>query len=240
MNAADGPAEACSCSLSPEAADGTFVQQREPKHSQADGDTWKVSVGAEDVCTDEASADGNTAADKTAFTAAEDICDQVKQDEIQTGAKHLESTEETAARPEVVEFEDQQESQATKGSELEADDPSEETGSVPGTATGNDASQSVNECVCDLDTDDKDVGGTSNMSQKAEERVELKEEEETEEENQERSCSAEPETDSRILSDQSESFITAIKDRRAEKWRNRSLKYVKVLQVCSCPAEVVL
>lgn len=221
MNAADRPAEACSCSLSPEVADGTFVQQREPKHSQADGETWTVAVGAEDVCTDEASADGNTAADKTAFAAAEDICDQVKQDELQTGAKHSESTEETAARPEVVVFEDQQESQTTKGSELEADGPSEETGSAPETTTGNDATQSVNKSVCDLDTDDKDVGGTSNMSQKEEE-----------EENQERSCSAEPETDSRMLSHQSESFIASIKDRRAENLRNRSLTYVKVLQVC--------
>ncbi|XP_037539024.1 centrosomal protein of 290 kDa [Nematolebias whitei] len=193
---------------------------REPKHSQADGETWTVSVGAEDACTD----DGNTAADKTdSFTAAEDISDQVKQEEIQTGAKHLESTEEMTARPEVIVFEDQQEPQTTKGRELEADDPSEETRSAPETATGNDASQSVNKCVCDLDTDDQDAGGSSNVSQKAEERVELKEEEE----NQERSCSAEPEIDSRILSNRSESCITSIKDRRADKWRNRSLKYVK-------------
>lgn len=214
--------------LAQEGADNTFDPQREPKHSQADGESCTASVGAEDVCTD-----GNTAADTTdTFAAAEGISEQ---DEVQTGAKHLESTEEVTARPEIV-SEDRREPQTRKGGELETEDPSEKTGSAPEAEAGNGTSQAADEDVCDSETDDKDVA--SEMPQKVEEQVEPNvDEEETrkeaaEEENRRRSCSGEPETDSRVPSDQSEGFIASVKDRRAAKWKHRSLKYLKVLQVC--------
>ncbi|XP_017293928.1 centrosomal protein of 290 kDa isoform X3 [Kryptolebias marmoratus] len=234
VNPAAQPAESRSRSLSPEAAEDIFDQQREPMHSQADGETRPVFVGAEDV-----DADGNTAAGKTdIFTVAKEISDQVKQEEIQTGAKHLESTEETTAGPEIIVLGGQQEPQTTKGSEAELDDPSERTESAPETATGHDTSQTVNRHVCDSDVEDtdnnNDVRGISELLQKAEEQMELKEGEEetrkeaTEEENQEHSCSGEPGVDSRIIqSNQPERFTTSIKDNKAEKWKSRSLKYLK-------------
>lgn len=235
MNAAAQPS--CSCLLSLEAAEETFDQQREPKHSQAAEDTQTSFVGAEDVWTNGASSDGNTAADKT---AAENGSDQVKQEEIQTGVKILESTEEMTAVPEITVMENQPEPQTTEGSEPEPNDPSERTGSAPEAATGDEMSQTVNKHVCDSDVEDadpKDGRASSEVLRKADEQWKLKEREEetikevTEEGNQEHSFSAEPEADSRIIpSNQPESFITSRKDIKAEKCKSRSPVHLKVLQ----------
>ncbi|XP_013873072.1 centrosomal protein of 290 kDa [Austrofundulus limnaeus] len=226
VNAAAQPTESCSFLLSPEAAEDTFDQQREPKHSQAAEETHTSFVGAEELWTNQASADGNTAAGRTdTFTAAETGSDQVKQEEIQV--------EEVTAVPEIIALENQPEPQTRKP---EPNDLSERTGSAPQAATGNDTSQTVTN-VCDSDVEapeQKDVRASSDSLHKAEEQQELKGGEEetrrevTEEENQEHSCSAEPEADSRITpSHQPESFITSRKDDKAEKCKSRSLKHLK-------------
>lgn len=223
------------------AAEDTFDQQREPKRSLAAEETQTSFVGAEDVWTNQASSDGNTAADKTdTFTAAENGSDQVKQEEIQTGVKILRRTEEMSAVPEIIVLENQPEPQTTNDSKPEPNDLSKRTSFAPEAVTGDDTSQTVNKWVCDSDVEDnghKDVWGSSDMLQMSEEQWELKEGEEemrkeaTKEENQEHSFSAEPEADSRIMpSNQPESSITSRKDNKAEKCKIRSLKYLKVLQ----------
>ncbi|XP_051237126.1 centrosomal protein of 290 kDa isoform X2 [Dicentrarchus labrax] len=224
-NAALRPVNSYSRSVSQTPAD----QQREPNPSQIKRKTQTSFVGAGDVRNkrDQSSPDvaQNAAAGKTDVTREDDV----SENETETEADVLESTQDIPVGSEVHVGEEKEESQTTKGSE--PGDLSERPGSdmsspEPATgATGRRLSETVNKQgtgeLADQDTDDDELGIKKEMPEEAETTKES-----TEEDNPGKLCLAEPDVDS-IRCKYPERFISKKKDERVRKRESRSLSYLK-------------
>ncbi|XP_049928433.1 centrosomal protein of 290 kDa isoform X1 [Epinephelus moara] len=231
-NAARCPAVSCSRSVSTEAVRDPADQQRAPKKRRVARQTQTSSVGAEDVCAEQE----RLSPDVAQNTAAEDDTTRVKEDE--TEADILESTQDVTGGSDVDKGEEKEETQTTRGSEPDPEDPSERPGSVKSSsepAAAETGSETVNKEGGsehnDPDTEDDDVGICEEKPEEAGEEAELKDEEaETThyEDNPEPSCSADPDVaSSSTLSKHPERFMSNRRDDRVRNRQSRSLRYLK-------------
>lgn len=228
-NATSYPVESSGRSPGTDTAGDTVGHQREPKQSQAHRETRTSFAAAEDVCSEPQ----RSSVRETDVTAEEDDgTNHAEEDESQTAADVLESTQDVPGS------EEKKESQTTKLSEPEPDELSERQGSpsAPEAVTGNETTETLNEaCVGELDgqdTVDDDVGVMTEEPPKPREQAELKDEEaETTKEATEEDNLEQPESDVEsftVLSKHTERLISRKRD--DQKRDSRSRRCLKVHQ----------
>lgn len=237
-NAASCPAEVYMCC---EAVEDPADQQRESKRSQVDRKTQTSFVGTDSVHAEQERSRRdvaeNTPANKT--DVSREV--HVTENETETEADVLESTQDISGGSEVDVVEEKEEPQTTKETAPKPDDLSERPGSVmsptePAVAAmgGQRSEMLMKDSACELDH--RDDGDVEIREGKAEEQIEMINEvfettkEKTEEDNPEKAGSREPDESSSMLRKRPERFISKKRHDRVQKQEGRSHRYLKVLQ----------